>query len=348
MSADGPRGPGPPPGCGPTRPPSRADAIGEPTSPPARRTRKLRVEQFIHRRTLRTWLGWGSFRLPLVLVPTERVPLHIFEPRYRELIGECIERDEEFGILLKTRTAEARGGRHARGGRARSCSGCPTGGCTSRSRAASVPAARAAPRPLVPRGHRPRPVDGRGRSARRATTSRRSHELFGRLQQTVGSTVEPPAADVAAARLRDRRAGRLRQRREAGAARAHLAAPPVRAARRSCSSMRWRRSRSSGRVHAVGGVERQGHAAQRQTDAQTSCFAIRMASTKRAVRAAVVRACGSPRARSRASRRARSRARCAGRRAARACVTPARARPLLGGARAARGRCRGGGARRRP
>jgi len=43
----------------------------------------------------------GLFPLPLVLVPTERVPLHIFEPRYRELIGECIERGEEFGVLLK-------------------------------------------------------------------------------------------------------------------------------------------------------------------------------------------------------------------------------------------------------
>jgi Lon protease-like protein len=42
----------------------------------------------------------GLFPLELVLVPTERVPLHIFEPRYKELIGECIERDEEFGIVL--------------------------------------------------------------------------------------------------------------------------------------------------------------------------------------------------------------------------------------------------------
>ncbi len=43
----------------------------------------------------------GLFPLPLVLVPTERVPLLIFEPRYRELIGECIERGEEFGVLLE-------------------------------------------------------------------------------------------------------------------------------------------------------------------------------------------------------------------------------------------------------
>jgi ATP-dependent Lon protease len=49
----------------------------------------------------------GLFPLPLVLVPTERVPLHIFEPRYRELIGECVERGEEFGVLLQKPAGEA-------------------------------------------------------------------------------------------------------------------------------------------------------------------------------------------------------------------------------------------------
>jgi ATP-dependent Lon protease len=42
----------------------------------------------------------GLFPLPLVLVPSERIPLHIFEPRYRELISECIEQGEEFGLVL--------------------------------------------------------------------------------------------------------------------------------------------------------------------------------------------------------------------------------------------------------
>jgi Lon protease-like protein len=41
----------------------------------------------------------GLFPLGIVLLPTERVPLHVFEPRYRELIGECIEEDREFGLL---------------------------------------------------------------------------------------------------------------------------------------------------------------------------------------------------------------------------------------------------------
>jgi Lon protease-like protein len=44
----------------------------------------------------------GLFPLPLVLVPTERLPLHIFEPRYKELIGECVESGGEFGLVLGT------------------------------------------------------------------------------------------------------------------------------------------------------------------------------------------------------------------------------------------------------
>jgi Lon protease-like protein len=42
----------------------------------------------------------GLFPLAIVLVPGEQVPLHIFEPRYRELIGECLAEDREFGLVL--------------------------------------------------------------------------------------------------------------------------------------------------------------------------------------------------------------------------------------------------------
>jgi len=42
----------------------------------------------------------GLFPLNLVLLPSERAPLHIFEDRYKELIGECLEADGEFGFLL--------------------------------------------------------------------------------------------------------------------------------------------------------------------------------------------------------------------------------------------------------
>ena len=44
----------------------------------------------------------GLFPLPIVLVPTERIPLHIFEPRYRDLIHECVETGVEFGLVLAT------------------------------------------------------------------------------------------------------------------------------------------------------------------------------------------------------------------------------------------------------
>src|SRR2546430_2692170 len=43
----------------------------------------------------------GLFPLELVLLPTERVPLHIFEARYKELIQECLALSTEFGLLLE-------------------------------------------------------------------------------------------------------------------------------------------------------------------------------------------------------------------------------------------------------
>jgi Lon protease-like protein len=39
------------------------------------------------------------FPLGLVLIPHELVPLHIFEERYKLMIGECIEEEREFGIV---------------------------------------------------------------------------------------------------------------------------------------------------------------------------------------------------------------------------------------------------------
>jgi Lon protease-like protein len=39
------------------------------------------------------------FPLGLVLIPRELVPLHIFEERYKQMIGECLDRDGEFGIV---------------------------------------------------------------------------------------------------------------------------------------------------------------------------------------------------------------------------------------------------------
>ena len=42
----------------------------------------------------------GLFQLELVLLPGEQRPLHIFEPQYRELIGECLETGDQFGLVL--------------------------------------------------------------------------------------------------------------------------------------------------------------------------------------------------------------------------------------------------------
>ena len=41
----------------------------------------------------------GLFPLGIVLLPTEQIPLHIFEDRYQELIGECLEQEREFGLV---------------------------------------------------------------------------------------------------------------------------------------------------------------------------------------------------------------------------------------------------------
>jgi ATP-dependent Lon protease len=41
----------------------------------------------------------GLFPLGIVLLPTEQLPLHIFEERYKELIAECMEQDGEFGLV---------------------------------------------------------------------------------------------------------------------------------------------------------------------------------------------------------------------------------------------------------
>jgi len=41
----------------------------------------------------------GLFPLGIVLLPSEQLPLHIFEERYKELIGECLEDDGEFGLV---------------------------------------------------------------------------------------------------------------------------------------------------------------------------------------------------------------------------------------------------------
>jgi Lon protease-like protein len=43
--------------------------------------------------------GFPLFPLGIVALPTETVPLHVFEDRYKRMIEECLEHDREFGIV---------------------------------------------------------------------------------------------------------------------------------------------------------------------------------------------------------------------------------------------------------
>ncbi|MGH7648032.1 MAG: LON peptidase substrate-binding domain-containing protein, partial [Gemmatimonadaceae bacterium] len=48
------------------------------------------------------------FPLPVVLFPGVARPLHIFEPRYRRLIADCLDGDRRFGLLFCADTANER------------------------------------------------------------------------------------------------------------------------------------------------------------------------------------------------------------------------------------------------
>jgi Lon protease-like protein len=57
---------------------------------------------------------YGLFVLNLVLVPGERIPLHIFEPRYRELFADCVLADSPFVVVHRDDGAMAQVGCTAR------------------------------------------------------------------------------------------------------------------------------------------------------------------------------------------------------------------------------------------
>lgn len=50
------------------------------------------------------------FPLGSVLSPGMVLPLHVFEPRYRRLVGDCLEGNKEFGVVLIERGSEVGGG----------------------------------------------------------------------------------------------------------------------------------------------------------------------------------------------------------------------------------------------
>src|SRR5215510_14143931 len=47
------------------------------------------------------------FPLDLVLFPGAPLPLHIFEPRYKEMIGECLQSQSPFGLVRAHENAVA-------------------------------------------------------------------------------------------------------------------------------------------------------------------------------------------------------------------------------------------------
>ena len=48
------------------------------------------------------------FELPLVLLPGELLPLHIFEERYKRMIARCLDEEEPFGIVFRDEEGGAR------------------------------------------------------------------------------------------------------------------------------------------------------------------------------------------------------------------------------------------------
>jgi Lon protease-like protein len=48
------------------------------------------------------------FELPIVLLPGELLPLHIFEERYKRMLDHCLETGEPFGIVLRDEEGGAR------------------------------------------------------------------------------------------------------------------------------------------------------------------------------------------------------------------------------------------------
>lgn len=50
------------------------------------------------------------FPLGTALVPAGVLPLHVFEPRYRQLVADCLADEPEFGVVLIERGSEVGGG----------------------------------------------------------------------------------------------------------------------------------------------------------------------------------------------------------------------------------------------
>ena len=56
------------------------------------------------------------FPLPVVLFPGTPLPLHIFEPRYRQMLADCVGGDSRFGIVFRPEGTEETDLEHGRVG----------------------------------------------------------------------------------------------------------------------------------------------------------------------------------------------------------------------------------------
>lgn len=134
----------------------------------------------------------GLFPLPMVLLPTEQVPLHIFEERYKDLIEECLTEKSAFGLLYADSDGIQDVGTEARvvdvltrfdDGRLNIL---VEGG--ERFRVVELTSGRSFQTgrilPLVDDGDAAEP-----------DATERALALFERLREVTGSEVEPPAAD---------------------------------------------------------------------------------------------------------------------------------------------------------
>ncbi|MDE0215041.1 MAG: LON peptidase substrate-binding domain-containing protein, partial [bacterium] len=52
----------------------------------------------------------AMFPLGMVLMPEMVVPIHVFEPRYRQMTRDCLDGSREFGVVLIERGSEVGGG----------------------------------------------------------------------------------------------------------------------------------------------------------------------------------------------------------------------------------------------
>ena len=128
------------------------------------------------------WWSMPGTRLPMfplsaVLFPHASMPLHVFEPRYRELMRDCLAGDARFGIVLIERGSEVGGGdersrarhpgRHHRGGRAARRALGPAGAGRGADRGGGVAARRPLPGGAGARSPAPEPAGTPGRSVGR-------------------------------------------------------------------------------------------------------------------------------------------------------------------------------------